>query len=195
MPVLVLLLLQPAAAAAPAGRFVRLSVEQGLSQSTVQAILQDHVGFVWFGTEEGLNRYDGYEFVVFKHNPNDPRSLPDDVVTVLYEDAQQQLWVGTEHGICLFNRSNETFTRVPPIVDHVTSIVEGADGTLWVGAEGGGLFLRKPSANQFESYVPIPGDSESLISFRVSSLLRDSSGRIWIGTRDRGVDRFEPTEE
>jgi ligand-binding sensor domain-containing protein len=64
----VLALLPPGLAAAPPARFTRLSVEQGLSQSTVQAILQDHVGFLWLGTEEGLNRYDGYTFVVFKHD-------------------------------------------------------------------------------------------------------------------------------
>ncbi len=72
-------LLPAMVAAAPPSRFSHLSVEQGLSQSTVQAILQDRAGFLWFGTEEGLDRYDGYSFVLFKHNPRDPKSLPDDL--------------------------------------------------------------------------------------------------------------------
>src|SRR5205809_214747 len=82
----VLVLLAAGAAAAPSPRFTHLSVEQGLSQSTVQVIFQDHVGFLWFGTEEGLNRYDGYTFVAFKHDPQDSRSLPDDIISALYED-------------------------------------------------------------------------------------------------------------
>jgi ligand-binding sensor domain-containing protein len=64
------------AAAEPAARFVRFSDVQGLSQSTVQAIVQDEIGFLWFGTEEGLNRFDGYSFAVYKHQPHDPHSLP-----------------------------------------------------------------------------------------------------------------------
>src|SRR5215813_9240216 len=90
-------------------RFTRITTEQGLSQGTVQAIVQDHVGYLWFGTEEGLNRFDGYSFVVFKHNSHDPGSLPDDIVSALCEDRQQRLWVGTEHGLGRFDHRTETF--------------------------------------------------------------------------------------
>src|SRR5258706_5958191 len=75
-------------AGASNARFTRFSVEQGLSQNSVQAILQDHAGFLWFGTEEGLDLYDGYSFLVFKHDPKDPNSLPDDLISALYEDRQ-----------------------------------------------------------------------------------------------------------
>jgi PAS domain S-box-containing protein len=183
------------ATAGQPAHFVHLTVEQGLSQSTVQAILQDHVGFLWFGTEEGLNRFDGYTFVVFKHNGQDPTTLPDDFVSALCEDRQQRLWVGTEHGLSLFDRRAETFTRVPSIADRVTSIVEGLDGTLWVAAQGGGLFLLRPSSDSFASYQPDPRNSQSLATFRVSTLLQAPGGPLWIGTRDAGVDRFEPIGE
>lgn len=193
--VLVLVLLPVVCGAAPAARFFRLSVEQGLSQNTVVAILQDRVGFLWFATEEGLNRYDGYKFVVFKHNPADPQSLPDNNVTALFEDRQGTFWVGTEHGLCIYDRSTDSFSQIPSIVDKVTSIIEDPDGTLWVGVEGGGLFLRRPAKVEFASYQPTPNDPESLVSFRVSTLLRDRAGRLWVGTKDAGVDRFEPTGE
>ncbi len=176
--------------ATPAAHFTRISVEQGLSQSTVQAILQDHAGFIWFGTEEGLNRYDGYAIIAFKHDPKNPESLPDDMVSALHEDREGRLWVGTEHGLCLFDRRTETFTRIPSVLDRVTSIVESSDGTLWVGAEGGGLFLRNPETGTFTSYQPAPRNPTSLISFRVSTLFRDHSGRLWVGTRGDGLDLF-----
>src|SRR5437868_155270 len=87
------LALAPPQAQAGSARFTRISVEQGLSQNSVQAILQDHSGFLWVGTEEGLDRYDGHSFVVFKHDPKEPQSLLDDVISVLHEDRQQRLWV------------------------------------------------------------------------------------------------------
>jgi len=181
----------PGPVAASTIHFTRLSVEQGMSQATVEAILQDHTGFLWFGTEEGLNRYDGYTFVVFKNDPRDPKSLPDNVVSALFEDRRQRLWVGTEKGLCLFDRPTEAFTRVQSILDRVTSIVEAADGTLWVGVEGGGLFLLRPTADAFVSYQPDRQKASSLASFLVSSLLYDRAGRLWVGTRDAGVDLFE----
>ncbi|MBI3764970.1 MAG: GGDEF domain-containing protein, partial [Ignavibacteriales bacterium] len=156
--------------AASSARFTHLSVEQGLSQSTVQAVLQDHIGFLWFGTEEGLNRYDGYTFVVFKHDPQDPKSLPDDIISVLYEDRKQQLWVGTEQGICLF-------------------------GTLWVAVEGGGLFLRNPVTGVLASFQPDPRNPASLVSFEVTAMLVDHSSRLWVGTLNAGVDLFEPNRQ
>lgn len=132
--VVFLLLALPAAAVLPQ-RFTRFSVEQGLSQSTVQAILQDRRGFIWFGTEEGLNRYDGYSFVVFKNDPRDAKSLPDNTISTLHEDRQGRLWVGTWKGLSLFDYRAETFTTIPQIHKRVAAILEDADGTLWVATE------------------------------------------------------------
>jgi PAS domain S-box-containing protein len=181
----------PAARAVPA-QFVHLSVEQGLSQSSVQAIVQDHVGFLWFGTEEGLDRYDGYNFLVYKHDPANPHSLPDNVVSALFEDSRRRMWIGTEHGLCTFNRETETFTSVASIQDRVTQVIETKDGTVWVAAVGGGLFLLPPDAAAFKSYQPVANDPASLGSFQVATLLEDSKGRLWIGSRNAGIDRFEP---
>jgi PAS domain S-box-containing protein len=178
----------PGFSAAPAAHFTHLSVEQGLSQSTVQVILQDRAGFIWFGTEEGLNRYDGYTVIVFKHDPRNPESLPDDMVSALHEDHEGRLWVGTEHGLCLFDRHTETFTRITAILDRVTGILEDADGSLWIGAEGGGVFRRDPQSGAFTHYQPQPNKPGSLVSFRVSSMLRDRQSRLWAGTRDGGLE-------
>jgi two-component sensor histidine kinase/ligand-binding sensor domain-containing protein len=175
-------------ATGPPARFVRLGVEQGLSQSTGQAITQDHAGFLWIGTEEGLNRYDGYSFVVYKHNPEDPESLPDDMISALCEDRQHHLWVGTESGLCRFDRRHERFYRVPVISARVTAVTEDADGVLWVATGGGGLYKRESAVSEFVSYVPDPRWTTSIAGFNISSLLCDHNGRLWVGCRDSGVD-------
>jgi PAS domain S-box-containing protein len=177
------------AAAAPA-RFTRFSVEHGLSQSNVQAILQDHQGFLWFGTEEGLNRFDGYTFRVFKHDPRDPESLPDDRISALYEDRQRRLWVGVGSGLGLFDRRTETFTQIGAISERVISMAEDPDGTLWVATEGAGLYEREPATGVFRALQHSPEDPDSLCSHDLSALLRDRSGRLWIGTRDAGLERL-----
>ena len=79
-------------------KFERLSMEEGLSQSVVDCILQDRYGFMWFATQDGLNRYDGYEFEVYKHDPEDPNSLGDSYVMAMHEDDEGALWLGTHGG-------------------------------------------------------------------------------------------------
>jgi hypothetical protein len=81
-----------------AARFERLSTEDGLSHSSVTCILQDHRGFMWFGTGDGLNKYDGYTFTVYRRDPEDPGSLRDDAIASIYEDRTGVLWVGTQGG-------------------------------------------------------------------------------------------------
>jgi diguanylate cyclase (GGDEF)-like protein len=169
-------------------RFGRLSVDQGLSQSTVQAIVQDHDGFLWFGTEEGLDRYDGYAITVFRHNAKDPLSLQDDRVSSLHEDAQGRLWIGTEGGLSLFDRRHETFAIVPGVKGRVTGFAENPDGTLWIGVEGEGFFERNPTSGAFLVHQHDQNDPESFASWVPSALLRDRSGRLWIGTKDAGLD-------
>src|SRR5688572_16737376 len=79
-------------------KFTHLTNRDGLSQSTVQAIVKDKYGFMWFGTQDGLNRYDGYSFKVYRHNPKDSTSLRTSHILTLYVDRQQKLWVGTING-------------------------------------------------------------------------------------------------
>jgi PAS domain S-box-containing protein len=174
-------------------RFTRLSVEHGLSQATVQAILQDHAGFFWFGTDEGLNRFDGYSFRVFKHDPDDPRSLPHSMISALHEDREKRLWVGTHNGLALFDPVTETFTRTGPVEERVTSILEDAAGTMWIGTVGQGLFRRDAGSGTFVSYAHDPGRPASLASQLVSALHRDRRGRLWVGTRDAGLDMLGET--
>ena len=113
-------------------RFERISVADGLSFPMVRAMLQDHRGFMWFATMSGLNRYDGYEFVVYKHNPGDATSIRFDGVEAIYEDSDGVLWLGGAGGLDRFDRKTGTFTHVDTR-GQVYCIYEDSAGTLWVG--------------------------------------------------------------
>jgi len=181
-------------------RFVRLSSEQGLSQDTVFCVVQDHQRFLWIGTEEGLNRYDGYSFKVYKNDPKDPASLPSNWISQIYEDRAHRLWVGTIEGLSLFDRATETFRnfRLPSKTasgfdqNTVTTILEDRRGQLWVGTLGGGVNRVDPATGAFvATYRHKDGDATSLSHNQVQRLHEDGAGRIWVGTTE-GLNLFDP---
>jgi signal transduction histidine kinase/ligand-binding sensor domain-containing protein/DNA-binding response OmpR family regulator len=185
-------------------RFKRLTADDGLSQNAVFAILQDRRGFMWFGTKDGLNRYDGYRYTVYRHNPFDSTSLSANYITSLFEDSRGILWVGTFDG-CLnrFIRDTEDFERICnlPIVRNgtapyaISDITEDPGGNIWIGTTGNGLFRLSPNAAENTSlpdithFEHIPGDVKSISNNVVNSLLADADGNIWIGTRS-GLDKL-----
>lgn len=190
---------------APAGdiKFDRLSLDQGLSQSTVTAILQDNRGFMWFGTLDGLNRYDGYSFKVFKHDSTDPTSISDNAISSLFEDRFGTLWVGTDAGgLNRFVPESETFVHYrhnpedPTTVssDTVRAIVEDPDGILWLGTVNG-LNRFDRQAETFSHHPNQIDDADS--SFKtndINALFFDATGKLWIATSG-GLVSFNPDRE
>jgi ligand-binding sensor domain-containing protein len=174
--------------------FLRFSVEDGLSQNTVRAILRDESGFLWVGTEEGLNRYDGYTFTVFKHQEGRPDSLPDNIVTALYEDPAGRLWVGTRVGVSLYDPRTESFRRVLVTPIDVRGLVADSDGALWVGTAGDGLYKLGPEGTKIAQYKKDDTAADSLSDNKVSALLRDQLGLLWIGMANGGLDAFDPAQ-
>jgi signal transduction histidine kinase/ligand-binding sensor domain-containing protein len=187
-------------------RFERISIEQGLSHSTVNCILQDSKGFMWFGTEDGLNKYDGYSFSVYKHDPNDPHSLSHNRVWSLFEDSTGTLWAGTYGGgLNRFDRDTGQFARYDAedfqnLTDEpeeyrnaVLAIDEYPAGVLWIATHGGGLVKYDLKTDQFTSYAPDPVDPEFWGHEWITALLVDRSGILWLGTDSEGLDRFDPT--
>ena len=172
-------------------RFRHFTVEHGLSQNTVRAILQDRHGFLWAATEEGLNRYDGYSFKVYRHDAADASSLPSDIVTALYEDRKGRFWVGARGGVCRFDPRTETFSRRVSTHEEVMAFLEDRQGRLWIGTAGDGLFRLDNDETTPVRYRHSE-DAGSLAHDMVYALLEDRGGRLWVGTHGGGLDLFDP---
>jgi two-component sensor histidine kinase/ligand-binding sensor domain-containing protein len=184
-------------------KFENVSIEQGLSQSTVNCILQDSRGFIWLGTEDGLNKYDGYGFIIYKSDPLDSNSLSDSYVLAVFEDKSGVLWVGTHTGgLNKFDREKEKFTQYkndPSNPDSLSSnfvnaIYEDTNGVLWIGTYGGGLCRFDRDKERIRSYRYDPSDPNSLSSSSVNTIYEDRSGVLWIGTTD-GLNKLIPGAE
>lgn len=182
-------------------RFDHFTVEDGLSQNSVECILQDRKGFLWFGTNDGLNRYDGYRFLVYKHNPQDPTTLSNNNILSLYEDSDGDLWVGTQGGgLNLFNRSSETFTsyqfdenETKSISNNIVwSILEDDKGMLWI-ATLDGLNKFSPESQTFQRYMANPNHPDSLSNPWTIQLRQDNENNLWIATTGGGLNKFDKT--
>lgn len=186
-------------------RFDRISLEEGLSQATVWTITQDRQGFLWFGTADGLNKYDGYRFTVYTHDPQNPTSLSDNRIYTIYEDRSGTLWIGTSvGGLNRFDRKKEEFVHYhhdpsdPHSLsnDRVMSVYEDRQGILWVGTSGGGLDQLDRQTQRFRHYRHDPDDPHSLSNNYVFPIREDRNGNLWVGTADglnlydRENDRF-----
>jgi ligand-binding sensor domain-containing protein/signal transduction histidine kinase len=177
-------------------RFEHIGAEQGLPQETVLNILQDRQGFMWFGTQAGLGRFDGYKMTVYKNDPADRASLPDNYVLSSFEDEQGRLWFGTKGGLARFDRASQKFVRYIPDEQQrraagnrsVTAIVGDARGGLWL-ATFDGLKHLDPGAARFTSWRNDPADRSSLSDDRVNALALDPRGALWVGTGN-GLDRL-----
>lgn len=173
-------------------RFDHLSVEQGLSQSTVNCIFQDSRGFMWFGTQDGLNKYDGYCFEVFKYNPLDLNTISHNWIWDVYEDHLGNLWIATWWGLNKYDLNTSKFVRYLPEENNLysinnsrpTSIKEDIHGNLWIGTWGGGVNLYKPENETFTSFFHDPEEDHSLSNNYVRTLFIDSRSDLWIGTWD-----------
>jgi ligand-binding sensor domain-containing protein len=173
-------------------RFQHFTVENGLSQNTVRAVVQDRTGFLWFATEEGLNRFDGYSFVPFRHKEGDPTSLPDDMLTSLHEDGAGQIWVGMQSGLGVFDTRTERARLRLATPKAVLAVLEDRQGAVWVATDGAGLYRLDKNATEPIRYRFSADDPTSLAHDSVYALLQDRAGRIWVGTNGGGLDLFDP---
>ena len=177
----------------------RLSARQGLSQSTVSCILQDSFGLVWIGTQDGLNRFDGHGFEVYRRIPRDPNSLPDNDVKALLEDPTGDLWVGTVGGLARWRRGSddfEIFRNDPEDPNSLASnLVLGLHrdrwGSLWVATSDAGLDRFDPKTGTFRHFRNDPEQAASLSDDRTRVVTSDRIGNLWVGTFG-GLDLFNP---
>jgi signal transduction histidine kinase/CheY-like chemotaxis protein/ligand-binding sensor domain-containing protein len=177
-------------------RFKRLSTIDGLSQTKVSSILQDDQGFLWFGTQYGLNRYDGYKFKLFKHEPGRPDSLSGVYVHALFKDRSGKIWIANDQFLDRFDPTTETFThyRIDPQDPKALSLAvihmsQDRTGMLWL-ATGNGLRRLDPATGRITYYRHDPNDPSSLSSNDVRSSGEDRAGTFWVAT-GLGLNAFD----
>lgn len=181
----------------PHVQFHHLTPDQGLSSSTVTCFLQDHKGFMWIGTYYGLNRYDGYQFIVYTHQSNDTTSLPHNLIWTIFEDKKQNLWIGTGSGLCRYDRKRDRFVDYmgnpsSPLGQFrdrsVLSIAEDSLGNLWIGTTKG-VILFNPQTNQIDSFLHDAQNPNGLSYSNAEAVFVDHHQRVWIGT-GKGLNLF-----
>ena len=179
-------------------QFTHLTTDDGLSSSIATSILQDHKGFIWIGTPNGLNRYDGFNFVVYKKNSTDSTSLYDNVVNTMFEDQKMNLFIGTEKGLCLYDREKDRFLNymldkpspLRGIECSVNEMDEDSLGNLWLATSVGLIYFNR-IINQIIQFTHDPNDPESLSNDNVEDVLIDRNNRLWVATR-KGLNLFLP---
>jgi ligand-binding sensor domain-containing protein/signal transduction histidine kinase/DNA-binding response OmpR family regulator len=178
----------------------KISTYQGLSNSVINAIVQDNNGFMWFATEDGLNRYDGYTFTVFRHDTHDPNTISNNFISDLYKQpGSNQLWIATNNGLNLYDYDKNRFIHFTHN-DHnafslnnnlVSRIAKSNDTNLWIGTNGGGVSYFNLKSEHFIHIMNVSGSDSHFNDGRVSALLEDSYGILWIGTQNAGLYAYD----
>lgn len=172
-------------------RFKQLSITEGLSHNTVNAISQDSKGFMWFGTRNGLCRYDGYNITRYFHEEGDSTTISHDFITKLYNDpCRNVLWISTEQGICKYNPQNEQFTRYHIEGNNKNSVLflNTSDSRLLTGCSNG-IYQYDNEKNSFTPFILNEGKGEN-----IRGLVEDSNNVLWINS-NKGVKRYNLKKE
>lgn len=191
LPLSITLMLIPASHA-QIQRFRHLDINDGLSQNAVSVILQDSRGFIWLGTKDGLNRYDGYEFVIYQYDPFDTASLSANYVTSLAEGEDHKLFVGTASGtVDVFDPSGQTFRQIPLLLGDSSGINRASihnmkmnnNGELWIGTDGQGIFILDATSPYKVKHHILPEKNARDPASNIGLCFEKETGdRMWVGT-------------
>ena len=183
-------------------RFEQLSSADGLMNAAVSSITQDESGYLWFGTQAGLHRYDGYDMRLFTSVPFEPNSLSNQLVQSMYRGSDQVLWIGTYGGLNLFDLKSYTVQRYPHIPDDpssisdnvVTAVASDSQGVIWAATLNGLNRLDNQEQGLFTRFRHNEDDPASLPDDTVRALHRDHQGRLWVGSLG-GLSLIEPDHD
>ncbi len=178
-------------------RFNRLSNVNGLSSNNVYEIIQDRLGFIWISTDNGLNRYNGYDFKIFRNDPSNKNSLSSNSIWALNEDSKGNIWAGTKNGwLDFYNPVTEKFKhwKIESRItgeNTITAIYEDRAHFIWIGTYRSGLYRLNPNSGNLKHWESKQNNDASLSNNYISSILQDDKGNIWIGTY-YGLNKFNP---
>jgi signal transduction histidine kinase/ligand-binding sensor domain-containing protein/DNA-binding response OmpR family regulator len=170
-------------------KFTYINTDNGLSQNSVYALLKDKEGYMWFGTGDGLNKYDGKQFTVFHKDHHDPGSISGNSINVIYEDRRGNLWIGTNEGLSRYDRKKNKFINYycdpnnsKTLSDNfISAIQEDAKGNLWVGTYKN-LNIINMDTWKITRVSAIPNQTGSLSHANITSIIKDNKNRMWVGT-------------
>ncbi len=177
--------------------FNRLTTDDGLSNNYVYEVLQDQAGFLWFATDDGLNKYDGYDFIVYRNNLSDKNSISDNSIWTIKEDELGKIWIGTKNGfINCYDPINDKFLRwkISSNItkeNPITTIFIDKNNLIWIGTYRSGLYKLDPKSGKINHWDYKADDPKSISNNYVSSIYGDSNGNIWVGTFN-GLNKFNP---
>ncbi len=178
-------------------QFIPTAIEEGMADLTITSILQDKYGYMWFGTKNGLHRYDGYSFDIYNSDPSDPTTLSDNAIMCLAETKDGMIWVGTEsHGLNLLDPVSgkvQRFNSNPDSKDGLSSdqiyaLLVDSEERLWVGTYDQGFCVYQDG--KFEQFRPDINDPNKIGAGTVWNFIEDDDGDIWISTWGSGISRF-----
>lgn len=169
------------------------SSDKDLSNSLINQISQDSDGYIWITTQEGLNRFDGMNFTIFRQHDGVQGCLKNNFVLQVFEDSKRNIWVGSLKGIQRFNKATEKLLDIPLkrgseiLSPHVTSIIETQNGEIWISTSGRGIFRFNENGHCFQSYSALMGQVNNDF---ISRLFEDRDGNIWIASENNGLFYF-----
>jgi ligand-binding sensor domain-containing protein/signal transduction histidine kinase/DNA-binding response OmpR family regulator len=176
-------------------KFKHLGINDGLSQNSVFCILQDHNGLIWIGTDDGLNKYDGYEFTIYKHQINDKNSLSHSQVNTLLEDRKHNLWIGTPGGVNVFNPRTQKFTHLKTShqktgesENYISALLEDERGNIWIGTYDG---LKLYDGKTVSHFYPSDKYMANNNLNKVKALFEDRDHLLWVSVGN-DLKRFDP---
>jgi ligand-binding sensor domain-containing protein len=180
-------------------QFEHLSTRDGLSERNINCIFQDSRGFIWIGTRDGLNRYDGYRFVVYRNNPYDQTSISNNYISHLAEDRSGNIWIATVGGgLNKFNPKSDRFTHYRHqdnnagslASDFINKIALDDNGSIWIATQSDGLDNFDPVAGHAVHYRNKSADAQSISGNNIFTVYKDSRGNIWAGEQSAGLNLF-----
>ena len=170
--------------------FRNYSVAEGMRSNTVWSISQDDQGYMWFGTKNGLSRFDGYQFKTFQFDKQNKKSISDNFIHTILKFDDKTFWLGTESGISILNLKKESFQDFAPLKNNVVfDIVKDDRGVLWIATKTNGLYRYDPQAKNLKNFKA-SNHHAGLPSNQIRKLALDESGNLWIGTFGNGLSKL-----
>ncbi len=178
-------------------KFENYTTLDGLSDPNVNTILQDSRGYLWIGTNNGLNRWNGYEYKIYKNNPNDSLTISDNFINVVFEDTNEIVWIGTYHGLCKYDRNADKFINyylnpseaLSLSYNNIKDIQCFSKNQLLLATQGGGLLVFNTDEGLHADFLNDFSDDNSIQSNNVNAIFKDEAGTFWVGT-NQGLSKI-----